>query len=58
MEQDSSKEKPIAPTPFYYNPKKVEAIVLGADPSNFSDKGERKRLTKVFGIGDGDARYF
>lgn len=47
-----------APTPFCYNPKKVKAIVLGADPSNFSNKGNRKILTKVFGIGDGDARYF
>jgi hypothetical protein len=46
------------PTPFCYNPKQVKAIVLGADPSNFSDKGNRKILTKAFGIGDGDARYF
>jgi hypothetical protein len=51
-------QKPPAPTPFCYNPKKVKAIVLGADPSNFSDKGNRKILTKVFGIGDSDARYF
>jgi hypothetical protein len=47
-----------APTPFCYNPQKVKAIVLGADPSNFSDNGKRKILNKVFGIGDGDARYF
>lgn len=51
-------QKPLAPTPFCYNPKQVKAIVLGADPSNFSDKGNRKILTKAFGIGDGDARYF
>lgn len=51
-------QKPSAPTPFYFNPNQVRVIVLGADPSNFSDKGERKILTKVFGIGDGDSRYF
>jgi len=51
-------QKPPAPTPFCYNLKQVKAIVLGADPSNFSDKGNRKILTKVFGIGDSDARYF
>ena len=50
-------EIPKPPTPFCYNPKKVRAIVLGADPSNFSDKGKRKihrhhiykiKLQKVF----------
>jgi hypothetical protein len=46
------------PTAFCYNPHQVRAIVLGADPSNFSDVGKRKILTKVFGIGDGDPRYF
>lgn len=46
------------PTAFCYSPNQVRAIVLGADPSNFSDKGNRKILTKVFGIGDGDPRYF
>lgn len=50
--------KPLAPSPHCSNPQKVKAIVLGADPSNFSDKGERKILTKAFGIGDGDKRYF
>jgi hypothetical protein len=50
--------KPLPPTPFYYNPKQVKAIVLGADPSNFTDKGKTRRLTKAFGIGDGDSRYF
>ena len=48
----------MAPTPFCYYPKQVKAIVLGADPSNFSDKGNRKILSKAFGIGDGDPRYF
>jgi hypothetical protein len=51
-------QKIPAPTPFCYSPNQVSAIVLGADPSNFSDKGETKVLTKVFGIGDGDSRYF
>ena len=46
------------PTAFCYNPKRVRVIVLGADPSNFSDRGKRKVLNKVFGIGDGDPRYF
>ena len=46
------------PGPFFYNAKRLNAIILGADPSNFSDKGKRTILTKAFGIGDGDARYF
>jgi hypothetical protein len=50
--------KPLSPSPYCSNPQKVKAIVLGADPSNFSDNGERKILTKAFGIGDGDKRYF
>ncbi|MBI5020546.1 MAG: hypothetical protein HZB59_03845 [Ignavibacteriales bacterium] len=45
-------------TAFCFNTKKVKAIVLGADPSNFSDDGKRRNLTKVFGIGDGYTRYF
>jgi hypothetical protein len=42
------------------NPKKIKAIVLGCDPSNFSDKGKTKELETVFGIiGKGkDGRYF
>ena len=48
----------IAPSPFCSNPLKIRAIVLGADPSNFSNKGERKILTHVFGIGGSDKRYF
>jgi len=51
-------ENQLIPTPFCYNPKQVRAIILGADPSNFSDGGKRKILNKVFGIGDGDPRYF
>ena len=51
-------QKQPAPTPFCYDLKRVKAIVLGADPSNFSDNGRSKDLTKAFGIGDGDARYF
>ena len=35
------------PTPFCYNPKQLKTIVLGADPSNFSDNGNRKILTKA-----------
>jgi hypothetical protein len=51
-------ENQLIPTPFCYNPKQVRAIILGADPSNFSDIGKRRVLNKVFGIGDGDPRYF
>lgn len=51
-------QKPLPPTPFCYNLKQVKAIVLGADPSNFTDNGKTRILTKAFGIGDGDARYF
>lgn len=50
--------KLIPPAPFYFNPSRVKAIVLGADPSNFSDNTKTKQLSKVFGIGDGDPRYF
>lgn len=50
--------KPDHPAPFCFNLNQIRAIVLGADPSNSSDKGKPKTLTKVFGIGDGDARYF
>ena len=47
------------PIPFCYNLMKVKAFVLGADPSNFSIEGKTtKVLTTVFGIGEGDARYF
>lgn len=47
-----------APTPFCFNRRKVKAIVLGADPTNFSDHSKPVKLSKAFGIGDGDPRYF
>lgn len=50
-------EFPI-PEPFCFNKRKFKAFVLGADPSNFSNKGETVKLKTVFGIGSGDARYF
>lgn len=53
-----NESRPFPPVPFCFNPGRVKAIVLGADPSNFSDNGQRRILTKVFGIGDGDPRYF
>ena len=46
------------PSPFCFNLKGIKAIVLGTDPSNFTDKGKTKILTKAFGIGDGDSGYF
>lgn len=48
----------LSPAPFYINQQRVKAIVLGTDPSNASNNGQRKILTKVFGIGDSDPRYF
>jgi len=43
-----------------FNPTLVKAIVLGCDPSNFSNNGETNQLETVFGIeGVGkDGRYF
>lgn len=46
------------PLPFVYDINHVKAIVLGADPSNFSEHGNTKELTHAFGIGSGDSRYF
>jgi hypothetical protein len=46
------------PLPFVYDINHVKAIVLGADPSNFSEHGKTKELTHAFGIGSGDSRYF
>ena len=46
------------PEPFCFNKRRVKAFVLGADPSNFSNKGKPVILKTVFGIGSGDARYF
>jgi len=51
------KRYPI-PSPFCIDKKKVKAIILGCDPSNFSDKDRPKILRTVFGIGTGDHRYF
>jgi len=48
----------IIPSAFCIDTHHVNAIVLGADPTNFSDRKQRKELTKAFGIGDGDPRYF
>ena len=46
------------PKPFFYNIKKVKAILLGADPSNNSNKGQTVQLQYVFGINGKDKRYF
>lgn len=48
----------LYPAYFCKNKSKVKAFVLGADPSNFSDKGNTVLLKTVFGIGGGDKRYF
>ncbi len=45
------------PHPFCFNPNKIKAFVLGCDPTNFSDNGDRVDLNFVFGIGQ-DERYF
>jgi hypothetical protein len=42
------------PTPFCININKIKTIVLGADPSNNTENGKMKILTKAFGIGDGE----
>jgi hypothetical protein len=47
-----------SPKPYFTNLKKVKAILLGADPSNNSDKGKAVQLEYVFGIGEKDKRYF
>jgi hypothetical protein len=46
------------PKPFCLNKKKFKAFVLGADPTNFSDKGKPKQLEFVFGILSDEPRYF
>ncbi len=45
------------PLPFYFSKSHLKAIVLGADPTNVSDKGQRVDLHHAFGIGQ-DPRYF
>jgi hypothetical protein len=46
------------PKPFFHHIKQVKAILLGADPSNNSNKGKIVQLEYVFGIGEKDKRYF
>jgi hypothetical protein len=46
-----------SPQPFCFNPAKIKALVLGCDPTNFSDNGKPVELTYVFGIGQYH-RYF
>ena len=46
------------PNPYFTDIKKVKAILLGADPSNKSDKGKEVQLEYVFGINGKDKRYF
>ena len=46
------------PKPYFTDLKKVKAILLGADPSNKSDKGNAVQLEYVFGINGKDKRYF
>lgn len=38
--------------------KDVKAIILGADPSNFSNSGETVKIKTVFDLGGQDERYF
>lgn len=53
----NAEEYPI-PASFCFDRKKVKAIVLGADPSNFSNKKKTVKLNTVFGIGSGNSSYF
>lgn len=49
------------PLPHPYCPpdkNEIKAIILGADPSNFSDNGKTKKVKYVFDIVNGDKRYF
>ncbi len=46
------------PKPYTPNDKsKIKAFILGADPSNFSDNNETRKISYVFDIGR-DKRYF
>jgi len=47
----------MTPQPFCFNKSRVRAIVLGADPTNYSDGGNQVQLQYAFGIGL-DPRYF
>lgn len=53
----NTEEYPI-PASFCFNRKNVRAIVLGADPSNFSEKKKTVKLSTAFGIGSGNSAYF
>lgn len=46
------------PCEFVKKRKDVKAIILGADPSNFSNSGETVKIKTVFDLGGNDERYF
>jgi hypothetical protein len=46
-----------SPKPYFHDLKKVKAILLGADPSNNSNKGKAVQLEHVFGIDGKDKRH-
>ncbi|MCB0824019.1 MAG: hypothetical protein KDC09_15080 [Bacteroidales bacterium] len=47
----------MEPKPFYFNKSNIKAIVLGADPTNYSYHAKQVNLQYAFGIGQ-DPRYF
>lgn len=55
---DLDDEQYFLPHPYCYNTQNIKAFVIGADPSNFSNKRHPVILNTVFGIGCGDPRYF
>ncbi len=46
------------PAAYCYNRHRFKAFVLGADPTNFTNKNKTVKLRYAFGIGSGDNRYF
>ena len=46
------------PHEFAVHRSQVKAIVLGADPSNFTDSGKTVKLNTVFALGSPEKRYF
>jgi hypothetical protein len=46
------------PKPFYIDLSKVKGIIIGADPSNFSNHGITRELDTVFGLEDINSQYF
>lgn len=46
------------PKEYVINRSNVKAIILGADPSNFSNSGETVKIKTVFDLGGQDERYF